>query len=264
MSTSFSKRAIIALTTAAISTSGFTAVAPSALATPAAVSYAADEAPASIAEDSLDWGFKASWRSYVTNPWVGGSATASNGASVNEDGTYTFILGAGSAYDAETATGQLNYEGTIEFESEAHGFAITLADPHITVDGDSAILSAELSDAADPSNDATSRVDVAEFTLDAPEVTETDADTTFTWTNASGVFLESLQPAELSRYAGQDADALSFSITVDNEVETPDDNEDDDNAEVTVGSSANLFQRILDLLHQLASPLLKLLGSFSS
>ncbi|BAU97208.1 hypothetical protein N24_2946 [Corynebacterium suranareeae] len=252
MSQKFSRRAIAALTAAAISTSAFTAVAPAALAAPIAAVATTDDVAVVTAENSLDWGFKASWRNYVTGPWTAGTVDATEGATVNEDGTYNFTLGSGSTYDADSEQGQLNYEGTVRFASALHGFDITLANPQIIVDGATATLTAELSDSAAPEDTATSRVEVAEFSLAAPEVVETKTAFSYTWTEATGTFLETLQPAELSRYAGQETDALSFSITVDKE------------KEVVTGSSPSFLTSILNFLQQLASPLLKLFGSLSS
>lgn len=257
MSHKFSRRAFAVLTAAAISTSAFATVAPSAIAEPVSIVTTADDSSVITAENSLDWGFKASWRTYVTGPWTGGTVDATGGATVNEDGTYNFALGTGSTYDIDTEKGQLNYEGTVAFASDAHGFNITLANPQITVEGDTATLSAELSDNAAPEETSTTRVDVAEFELTAPAVSETDADTTYTWIDVSGTFLESLQPEELSRYAGQEADALSFSITVSKAAENPSD-------DVATGSSSSFLSTILNFLQQLASPLLKLFGSLSS
>lgn len=113
-------------------------------------------APADISEGSLNWGFKASFRNYVSlgngNPPI----AASDGASINADGTFAFPATGGS-YDAETGETNATYGGTIVFSYPAHMFTITLANPTVVVSSGTAVLKAdvELASTAFPPVDAT-------------------------------------------------------------------------------------------------------------
>ena len=63
-----------------------------------------------IAEGSLTWGVKESWRAYI------GAGTVSDGASVNPDGTYDFPVVSGS-YDDESRTTTLQLAGSVHWQS---------------------------------------------------------------------------------------------------------------------------------------------------
>ncbi|GIF21984.1 hypothetical protein BJ973_002310 [Actinoplanes tereljensis] len=138
------------------------------VAAPAAMAASAD-----VAGGSLDWGFKASFRGYVS----GGNGTppiaATNGASINADGTFDFPAGSGT-YDAAAGTASVQYQGTIVFSYPLHGFTITIANPKLVVDGDgegSLLADVDLTATTQPS----AHVDGAELatvTTTAPTVTD--------------------------------------------------------------------------------------------
>ena len=70
--------------------------------------------------NKLTWGVKASFRSYVEG--VGGSITAGDGATREDDGTFVFeaVPGGDLTFAADgTATGSMQFKGTITFD--AHG-----------------------------------------------------------------------------------------------------------------------------------------------
>ncbi|WP_326551733.1 HtaA domain-containing protein [Micromonospora sp. NBC_01813] len=100
-------------------------------------------APADITEGSLNWGFKASFRTYVSGGNGNPPIAASNGASINADGTFAFPSTGGS-YDAETGETNATYGGTVVFSYPAHMFTITLANPTVAVTGGTAVLKADV------------------------------------------------------------------------------------------------------------------------
>jgi hypothetical protein len=68
----------------------------------------------------LTWGVKASFRSYVEA--AGGSITVSDGATVTDEGTFTFAAEAGgdlSVAPDGSASGAMRFQGAVTFE--AHG-----------------------------------------------------------------------------------------------------------------------------------------------
>ncbi|MDG4764040.1 HtaA domain-containing protein [Solwaraspora sp. WMMD406] len=113
-------------------------------------------APADITEGSLNWGFKASFRTYVSSGNGNPPIAASDGASINADGTFAFPSTGGS-YDAETGETNATYGGTVVFSYPAHMFTITLANPTVAVSGGAAVLKAdvELESTAFPPVDVT-------------------------------------------------------------------------------------------------------------
>lgn len=248
---SFSRGAVTTMTTIALVLGGAAAIAPTAFAVDQATAVADRDAEISTSTD-LNWGFKASWRGYVSNPFVGGTIAASEGAEVNTDGTYTFPQAAGANYDAEARVGAVDFDGAVNFASTNHGFDIDLKNPSIALNGDSATVTAELSLAAEPEATGVSRVDVATLVVTSPEVTEDETSTTYTFGALEGTFGDSLQPGALQRYAGEAIDPVTFSIVVDKPVEDDADNDDTGNTGNT-GSAGNVsfLTRILDLFRNL-------------
>ncbi|MEV6350734.1 HtaA domain-containing protein [Actinoplanes sp. NPDC051851] len=95
----------------------------------------AQAASVTVAGGSLDWGFKASFRTYVSYGNGNPPIAVSDGATKNTDGTFDFPA-TGGTYDAAAGTASVNYGGTVVFSYPAHGFEITLANPTLIVDGD--------------------------------------------------------------------------------------------------------------------------------
>ncbi|WP_238009938.1 HtaA domain-containing protein [Dactylosporangium sp. AC04546] len=104
-------------------------------------------APAEVDSGHLDWGFKASFRAYVSTgngtPPIG----AANGATINANGTFRFPVTGGS-YDAASGAATVNYGGTVVFSYPAHFFTITVANPTVQLDGATRVLKADVDLAA--------------------------------------------------------------------------------------------------------------------
>jgi hypothetical protein len=112
----------------------------------------ASAAEADISGGTLTWGFKASFRNYVSGGNGNPPIAARNGATINADGTFAFPA-AGGSYDPATGTGTARYGGTIVFSYPAHFFTITLANPAVELAGGTARLKADVelvSTAAEP------------------------------------------------------------------------------------------------------------------
>ncbi len=162
--------------------------------------------PTEPSEDGdLVWGFKSSWRSYLSA--FGGTTTASNGASVNAEGLFVFTQAETGDYDAATEVGSIDYQGAVRFVNASHGFDMALANPTVTFDGDGgAVLSAETSTSDSAGLTSLSRVDLA--ALDLPSPTGTDP---VVWSAVPATFEPVLQPEGWNQYAGQSADPVTFS-----------------------------------------------------
>lgn len=101
----------------------------SAVAGAAGTAVAADPTSTSVTSGTIDWGFKQSFRTYVSG---GGSITTGGGATKNSDGTFRFRATSGT-YDTATKELTATGSGNIEFNYRAHTFVITLDQPTLTL-----------------------------------------------------------------------------------------------------------------------------------
>lgn len=156
-------------------------------------------APAQAADSgSLTWGFKSSWRFYVTTI-AAGTISTSGGASTSS-GEYVFPQ-VSTTQATPTGTGVTKYAGSVRWQSTAHGFDITMTDPWLEVTSSTeATLTADLTDNAGNSR---GRIDMATVTLNDPTV-EPDS---LTWTDRPTVITE--EAAEtFTNYANAAGDPL--------------------------------------------------------
>ncbi|WP_432897277.1 HtaA domain-containing protein [Micromonospora matsumotoense] len=112
----------------------------------------AQAAGTDIRSGSLTWGFKASFRAYVNTGNGNPPIAASEGASINSDGTFTFPA-KGGTHDPDTGAIDARYGGKIVFSYPAHFFTISLANPTIVVTGGTTSVTADvdlLTTAAEP------------------------------------------------------------------------------------------------------------------
>lgn len=163
------------------------------------VSLIGMSAPAQAADSgSLTWGFKASWRTYVTTI-AAGTITPSGGATVSS-GEYVFPQDS-TTQTSPTGTGVTKYTGSVNWKSTAHGFNITMTDPWLEVTSSTeATLTADLTDNAGNSR---GRIDMATITLNDPTV-ESDS---LTWTDRPTVITEDAAET-FTNYANAAGDPL--------------------------------------------------------
>ncbi|GAA2119821.1 hypothetical protein GCM10009759_68180 [Kitasatospora saccharophila] len=103
-------------------------------------------APTTVSYDtgSLDWGVLAKFRSYVTGPIGGGSATATGGATVNQDGSYHFNL-ASAGYDTTTHRLNATFDGGVRFLAHDGALDVAFSDLRISTEGTTGTLIADTS-----------------------------------------------------------------------------------------------------------------------
>jgi len=133
-------------------------------------------APVNVAGGSLDWGFKASFRAYVSTGNGNPPIATSDGATRNADGTFDFPA-TGGTYDAAAGTATVNYGGTVVFSYPAHFFEITLANPSVVVDGDgtgSLLADVDLVANGGTTEQHLDQAEIATLATTAPTVTGTD------------------------------------------------------------------------------------------
>ena len=100
-------------------------------------------AEAELNAGSLSWGFKESFRNYVKRGDGNPPIAASQGATINADGTLSFSFAEGT-YDAVTGAASVEYDGKIAFSYPGHGMNITIANPTIVLGNGTGTLKADV------------------------------------------------------------------------------------------------------------------------
>lgn len=179
----------------------------------AAVAPAA-AAPAGVTDGALNWGFKASFRAYVSTGNGTPPIAVSGGATRNADGTFRFPATGGS-YDAATGATTVHYGGTVVFSYPAHFFKITLANPTAVIDADGGSLLADVDLEVSGGGFEPVHVVQAEIaTLGTAGVSPVVSGDTFTWSNLVTTMTETGASAFAGFYAaGSVLDPLSFAFT---------------------------------------------------
>jgi len=178
----------------------------------------ADAAEVAVEGGHLDWGVKASFRSYITGPIAAGSISVTGGATTNADGTFRFPVASGT-HDSEAAT-SVAVDGAVHFTGHDGELDMAISDIRVTLSGGSGTLTADVESRALGSEEIESYPDVvfANLTPGAPA----SGDGTVAWTAIPAALTAAGSPAFAGFYpAGTDLDP----VTVDLQVEEGDDPE---------------------------------------
>ncbi|MFJ9628358.1 HtaA domain-containing protein [Streptomyces sp. NPDC091280] len=170
-----------------------------------------------IADGTLTWGVKESFRSYVVGSVANGRITTSDGASqATGNGVFTFT-GATGSYDTDADTLSAAFEGAVNFKGHedngTYGLDLTLTDLKATLDGGSGKLTADVTSLGEKSEDvvlADLKADSADLTAKDDVITLDDVTTTLTAAGAKafGGFYQTgaaLDPLDLSVALTDDA-----------------------------------------------------------
>lgn len=187
-----------------------------------------------ITNATLDWGVKESFRAYISGTIANGSWDTSEGATYDTP-NFTWSDGTGS-YDPATDTGEITFEGTVQFTGHDGVLDLTIANPTFEFEGDG--QAALVMDTISHDMDGEVAVDadqqwVGEVSLDddiSPEdgsVELSDLETTLTNSGAAafGGFYEAgeaLDPVGLS-FDLADCDATTAATSDSEVVDTPED-----------------------------------------
>jgi len=184
------------------------------------VANPAAAAGTAVADGYLDWGFKASFRAYVSTGDGNPPIAASDGAVVNSDGSFRFPV-TGGTYDDETGAATVHHGGTVVFSYPAHFFEITLANPTVVLDGDGGALLADVDlttsgGGFEPVH--VEQAEIAELDTAAPVV---DGGTV-TWPGLPATLTATGAEAFAGFYtAGTALDPVSFVLSTDGAVSAP-------------------------------------------
>lgn len=207
-------RSLVGLATSALMIAGGLVLAP-------AAANAADE---TVDGGSLEWGFLASWRSYITGFIANGTLdTVAPATGTNGQLTYPNATG---SIDTAAGTGTLNYEGAMNSlghadsgSGGAYGLNQMIANPQIVITSTTtATLSYEVTQASYggfPARNGEREV-IADLSFPAGDLDDGKvSDAAATMTTAGSIVYG---PANASYLPGAALDPVSFSF----EVETPD------------------------------------------
>ncbi|MFJ4911408.1 MULTISPECIES: HtaA domain-containing protein [unclassified Streptomyces] len=180
--------------------------------------------PGTIVAGTLDWGVKASFRTYVTGPIAHGKVETTGGATASGDG-YRFPDATGH-FDAAAQTLNAEFDGRVRFlghqENGAYTLDLSLSNLEIQADGTKGKLIADVStkDRATKKVATYTGLAVADLKLPAGGLTAKD-----------GVVTLSAVPATLTAdgtkafggmyQAGERLDALTVAVALDKNAELP-------------------------------------------
>ncbi len=174
----------------------------------------ADDPPEPVAITTgagLDWGLKASFRSYVVGPIAHGTIEPSDGATRNEDGTFHFPV-TGGEYDPESSATVVRFGGTVRFSGHADQLQMVVEDPRVEITPEGARLVADVrSRSLTEGAPLVAYPGVVLASLDADGATPVVADGTTTWSALPATLTDAGAPAFAGFYApGTALDPLSF------------------------------------------------------
>ncbi|MEV5909279.1 HtaA domain-containing protein [Streptomyces chartreusis] len=187
----------------------------------------ASEAPAQgdIADGTLGWGVKQSFRSYVVGGVANGAITTSGGASQAADnGVFTFTDATGE-YDTDADTLSADFKGAVTFkghkgqgEDGGYGLDLTLTGLRVTLDEGVGELTADVTSLGEKTED----VVLADLKADEPDLAAqedviTADDVTATLTAAGAKAFGGFYTA------GTELDPVDLAVALTADAELPDD-----------------------------------------
>ena len=164
-----------------------------------------------VSDASLTWGFKESFRSYISGSIANGEWTVTDGATYDVP-DFGWAAGTGS-YDSTTSAGLIGFTGAIEFTGHEGALDTTVSNPQIRfVDENTAVvlldISGETQDGAAVDQTA---IDFVELDLSAATVTTEDG--TVTITDAPATLTAAGESAFGTYEAGEAFDAVSVTFS---------------------------------------------------
>ncbi|MCT9084053.1 HtaA domain-containing protein [Streptomyces fulvoviolaceus] len=180
-----------------------------------------------VADGTLGWGVKESFRSYVVGSVANGEITASDGASQAADnGIFTFVDATGE-YDTDADTLSAAFEGAVNFkghegegEDGGYGLDLTLSDVRVSLDEGSGELTADVTSLGAKTQDvvlADLKAAKSDLTASDDVITVDDVSATLTAAGAEafGGFYTS----------GTELDTVDLAVALSDDAKLPTDDE---------------------------------------
>lgn len=121
---------------------------------------------------SLDWGVKASFRSYITGPIALGTVTPGAGVTANGDGGFRFPFAGGSSAGAGVSAA---FGGEVLFSGHHGALDLRITEPRVTIDGMSGTIVVDAASKGLETGVVETYDDVVLATLDLSAVTPTES-----------------------------------------------------------------------------------------
>ena len=166
-----------------------------------------------ISDATLTWGFKESFRAYITSTIANGEWTVADGASYE---TPEFSWSGAGSLDPETETGDLAFDGSVRFTGHGGALDTTIANPRVVLSADGAVLLLDVSGTTQDGSAVDSR-SVEFATLDLSAVAPEEADGTLVWSAVPAVLTEAGAAAFGTYEAGEALDPVTLVIALPSE-----------------------------------------------
>ncbi|MFD5638247.1 HtaA domain-containing protein [Streptomyces sp. NPDC127077] len=185
---------------------------------------ASETAPATrgeIADGTLGWGVKQSFRTYVVDGAAQGKITASGGATqAAGNGAFTFPDATGN-YDTDADTLSASFKGAVNFKGHeakgSYGLDLTLSDLGVELDGGSGKLTADVDSLGKTSDD----VVLADLSAKTADLTATDD--VITLDGVTAKLTKAGAEAFGGFYAeGAELDPVGLSVALSDDAQLPD------------------------------------------
>lgn len=229
-----------ASTSASASASPSASASASQSASPSATASEPAPAPAKgdIADGTLGWGVKESFRTYVVDGVAKGEITTSGGATqAAGNGAFTFVKATGE-YDTDADTLSAAFAGSVNFkgheEDGEYGLDLTLSDLKATLDGGTGELTADVTSLGDKSQDvvlAELKAAKSDLTASADVITVNDVEATLTDAGAKafGGFYT----------AGTELDPVDLAVALTDDATLPGDDDPDTTSSPSASASTS-------------------------
>ena len=175
----------------------------------------------------LSWGFKESFRSYVSGSIANGDWTAKGGATYSTP-NFDWAKGKGT-FDEKTRTGAVKFPGEVAFSGHDGKLNTTISDPEVRLEGDRALIvldseGATMEAAMDGKDDtkAYPNVPFVEVDLSKAKVKTSGGTTTITADKAPTTLTKEGEAAFSNYEEGTAFDPVSFTITAKSTCLSPD------------------------------------------
>jgi hypothetical protein len=165
-----------------------------------------------VAADDLTWGFKESFRSYISGTIANGEWTVADGANYTTP-DFSWAGGSGT-FDGATSTGQLDFSGSITFTGHGGILNTTVANPSIRFDdAGTAVVIVDVSGTTQQ-GDAVDAQDVEFVTVDLASSTVSSANSVLTFAQAPTALTAEGAAAFGTYEAGEAFDPVTINLTV--------------------------------------------------
>lgn len=172
---------------------------------------------------TLDWGVKASFRSYVSGPIAAGGVSTHDGAT-NNGGVFRFPFTTGGAYDSGAAQLDAPHVGGVRFRGHADALDVDIFNLRVKTTANGAFVYADAKSrpfAGLVPQPPVNYTNVPIVTLDIAGATKTVNGNTTTWTGAATVLTEEGAPVFGGFYdPGTAFDPATFSVITDSSAPT--------------------------------------------